>query len=440
MAAALRMCACARPPSRKRVQGDPNGDAVCRHPVRLRTASWAVALDAARSQQVDRQQAQLADDVERAQSCPSAPAPRWPWRRRGPPPRAASGVLALEHGVQAARGLREPLDGGPDLGRRGVLDLDRPAHAAGQQRASRSRGGDGARAPTAGELLEGLAPAERHAGAVGRRGEGVLEVVVVGAQPRHLPDRPLGLVRVAAPRPRLRCDRARPRGCRSPGRPRSGPCAGVDRQQERADRQRDPAPVRASTARVKSKPPSGAWRVATSTAEAPACEARSGPPPTRIAPNMASAVDHADLPGAGPDRGHQQVRDRDAHRHAQRELDGATAALPTVRPSVITAEIGAKNGLVVAEQLGGDEPRGRGGHRGLQDRPGRGDGPLAARAEAHPGRLGGLLEDLAAPGAAPAPRLAPAGSPRTSAATRSAAGRGRPAPRARSARAETCAP
>ena len=48
-------------------------------------------------------------------------------------------------------------------------------------------------------------------------------------------------------------------------------------------------PMVASSERVKSKP-SGGWSVATSTAEAPACDASSVPPPTSVAASMASPV------------------------------------------------------------------------------------------------------------------------------------------------------
>ena len=102
-------------------------------------------------------------------------------------------------------------------------------------------------------------------------------------------------------------------------------------------------PTSASSERVKSKP-SGGWSVATSTAEAPACEASSVPPPTSVAASMARPVTtptcHVPVPIALTSRSAMKMP-------TETPIASSTARLrrwPTVRPSVMTAEMGAKKG------------------------------------------------------------------------------------------------
>ena len=183
----------------------------------------------------------------------------------------------------------------------------------------------------------------------------------------------------------------------------TGPCRRahqphrIDRQQQRPD-QRAPtaAPTSASSARVKSKPrrAAAAWPPARPTR----------PPVTRAAARRLRASrrawrapDHADLPRAGADRGDEQVGDRDADR--RRRCASSTARRrrsPTVSPSVIDGGDRREERLRVPDQLRGDEPGERRGHRGLQDRPRRGEDRSRRVAQPHPGGLGGLLEQLGA--------------------------------------------
>ena len=107
-----------------------------------------------------------------------------------------------------------------------------------------------------------------------------------------------------------------------------------------------PLPISASKKRSKSKPPSGGCNVATSTAEAPACEARRAPPPTRVAAAMArpvtTAICQVPLPIA-------VTRASAIAIPTATPIASSTARRrrsPTVRPSVTTADMGAKNGLV----------------------------------------------------------------------------------------------
>ncbi len=104
-----------------------------------------------------------------------------------------------------------------------------------------------------------------------------------------------------------------------------------------------PLPASASTARSKSKP-SGGWRVATSTAEAPAWVARSGPPPTSVAASIARPVTTptCQVPVPIPATSRSAIAIP-----TDTPIAISTARLrrsPTVRPSVITAEMGAKKG------------------------------------------------------------------------------------------------
>jgi hypothetical protein len=95
---------------------------------------------------------------------------------------------------------------------------------------------------------------------------------------------------------------------------------------------------------VKSKP-SGGWSVATRTADAPACEASSVPPPTSVAASMASPVTtptcQVPVPIALTSRSAMKMP-------TETPIASSTARLrrwPTVRPSVMTAEMGAKKGV-----------------------------------------------------------------------------------------------
>ena len=109
--------------------------------------------------------------------------------------------------------------------------------------------------------------------------------------------------------------------------------------------------------------------------------------------------DHTDLPGAGADRGHQGVADRDPDRDPDRELDGAAAALAGRQPERDDGRDRREERLRVADHLGGDQPGERGRHGRVQDRPRVGDDPLSPGPQARARRLRCLLEQLVAPGA-----------------------------------------
>ena len=105
-----------------------------------------------------------------------------------------------------------------------------------------------------------------------------------------------------------------------------------------------PPPTRASTKRSKSKPPSGGWSVATSTAEAPAWEASSAPPPTSVAAAMArptiTPICHVPPPIAATSASAMAMPTATPTAISTARRRRST----TVRPSVITAEMGAKKG------------------------------------------------------------------------------------------------
>ena len=105
------------------------------------------------------------------------------------------------------------------------------------------------------------------------------------------------------------------------------------------------APTRPSRARVKSKLSSGGWRATTSTAEAAAWEASRGPPPTRIAANMASAtvtpICQVPVPICATSRSAMAMPTATPMASSMARCRRS----PIVRPSVTTAAMGAKKGL-----------------------------------------------------------------------------------------------
>ena len=198
---------------------------------------------------------------------------------------------------------------GRHLGRDRVVERHGAGGAAGERARVLDREPDLAHGDhVAVEPGQAAAAAQRDARGVAGLGERLGEVLVLGVEPANAGQR--------------RARRRGRRGARGRRRKRSehrgqpvehraealahAAAPGSIGSSSAPDEERRGAPTVASSERVKSNP-SGGWRVATSTAEAPACEASSVPPPTSVAASMASPVDDAHLPGARADRPDEQV-------------------------------------------------------------------------------------------------------------------------------------